>query len=793
MELVCPVSVKNIPGFTADRGKELQMGITLFEHNRAAYEASLALMEKAGKAAVIHPTGTGKSFIAFCLCAEHPGQTVCWLSPSEYIFRTQKENWEAAGGSLYGNIRFFTYARLALMDREELSGIRPDYIVLDEFHRLGAQMWGQGVNSLLELYPEASVLGLSATNIRYLDHRRDMAEELFDGNIASELSVGEAIVRGILHPPKYVLSVYSCQKDLERYEARIRSAKNRAVQAEAGACLEALRRALEKADGVDEMFRKHMPDKTGKYIVFCAGFEHMQEMKKKVPEWFGTLDEAPHIYSVYSEDAETDRIFADFKADDSEHLKLLFCIDMLNEGIHVEDVSGVILLRPTVSPIVYKQQIGRALSAGGTKEAVIFDVVLNIENLYSIGAVGKEMQAAVTYCRTHGKDREIVNEQFRIVDEVRDCIRLFEKLNETLNASWNLMYAAAERYYAEHGNLEIPKRYITEEGLSLGAWLATQRRVYAGKISGTLTEEQIEKLNAIGMRWQGVRDAAWEKNYAAARKYFQEHGNLLVNINDNQYHGAALGKWIAQLRAYKKSGAACACLSPERIAALERIGMVWDVPDYYWEQNYRAAEQYYREHGTLEMPHDYVDENGVRLGAWLCKMRTARGNANYRGAALTTEQIEKLDALGMLWGSRHDAAWQSAYEEACRYRAEHGSLEIPAAYVTESGCHLGKWIRHQREAYKTNLSEERKTKLDAIGMIWELEDPWESKYRLARIYYEEHGNLDMKSNYVMEGVWLAKWLGEQTARMSGRVTRRSGTAKALTPKQAAELKSLGIR
>lgn len=768
------------------------MDIALFEHNRTAYEASLALMEKAGKAAVIHPTGTGKSFIAFCLCTEHPERTVCWLSPSEYIFRTQKENWEAAGGSLPGNIRFFTYARLALMDREELFAIRPDYIVLDEFHRLGAQMWGQGVKKLLEINPDVPFLGLSATNIRYLDHQRDMAEELFDGNIASEMSVGEAIVRGILNPPKYVLSVYSYQKELERYEARIRSAKNRAVQAEADTCLEALRRALEKADGVDEMFRKHIPDKTGKYIVFCAGFEHMQEMKKKVPEWFGTLDEAPHIYSVYSEDAETDKIFEAFKADDSAHLKLLFCIDMLNEGIHVEDVSGVILLRPTVSPIVYKQQIGRALSAGGKKEAVIFDVVLNIENLCSIGAVEKEMQAAAAYYHAIGKDRKIVNEQFRIIDEVRDCIRLFGKLNETLNASWDLMYAAAERYYAEHGNLEIPKRYVTEEGFSLGAWLATQRRVYAGKINGTLTEEQTEKLNAIGMRWQGVRDAAWEKNYAAAKAYFQEHGNLLVNINENQYHGVALGKWIAQLRAYKKSGTAT-CLSPERIAAMERIGMVWDVPDYWWEQNYRAAEQYYKKYGTLEMPHDYVDEKGVRLGAWLCKMRTARGNTNYRGAALTTEQIEKLDAIGMQWGSRHDAAWQNAYEEACRYRAEHGSLEIPAAYVTESGCHLGKWIRHQREAYKTTLSKERKQKLDAIGMVWEPEDPWESKYRLARIYYEKHGNLNMKSNYVIEGVWLAKWLGEQTARMNGRVTRRSGTAKALTPRQAAELKSLGIR
>ena len=68
------------------------------------------------------------------------------------------------------------------MCREEISEINPDYIVLDEFHRCGAEMWGQGVQNLLDIYPEVPVLGLSATAIRYLDNRRDMSDELFDGN-----------------------------------------------------------------------------------------------------------------------------------------------------------------------------------------------------------------------------------------------------------------------------------------------------------------------------------------------------------------------------------------------------------------------------------------------------------------------------------------------------------------------------------------------------------------------------------------------------------------------------------
>lgn len=57
---------------------------------------------------------------------------------------------------------------------------------------------GQKRQKLLNACPNAKRLGLSATNIRYLDNQRNMAEEIFDGKIASEMTLGEAIVRGIL-------------------------------------------------------------------------------------------------------------------------------------------------------------------------------------------------------------------------------------------------------------------------------------------------------------------------------------------------------------------------------------------------------------------------------------------------------------------------------------------------------------------------------------------------------------------------------------------------------------------
>ena len=114
------------------------MAIELFSHNESAYLTALAMLQETGKAAVIHLTGTGKSFIGFKLCEDHPDQRVCWLSPSEYIFRPQLENLAATGADVPGNISFFTYAKLMMIEDEEIAAICPDYIIQDEFHRIGA-------------------------------------------------------------------------------------------------------------------------------------------------------------------------------------------------------------------------------------------------------------------------------------------------------------------------------------------------------------------------------------------------------------------------------------------------------------------------------------------------------------------------------------------------------------------------------------------------------------------------------------------------------------------------------
>ena len=340
-----------------------KVALCLFEHNEKAYHAAIRMMEQYGKAAIVHPTGTGKSYIAFKLIEDNPEKVVIWLSPSEYIFKTQLESLKRNDPDFpLANVHFYTYAKLMCCTQAQLDEIaaqKPAYIIFDESHRAGAECWGESTVALLKLCPDAKFLGLTATNIRYLDNNRDIAEELFDSRVASNMTLGEAVVMGILPAPKYVTTVYQYQKALAKYQARVDNLRTPGIQDVNQKYLDALRRALEQADGLD-------------------------------------------------------KVFADFKTDTGDRLKLLFCIDMLNEGVHVEGISGVILFRPTISPIIYKQQIAR---------------------LDSIGMVWGNRN-----------DRQ-----------------------------WNQGYQEAKRYFEAHGDLRVPVNYVSPEGYVLGKWVKRQR------------------------------------------------------------------------------------------------------------------------------------------------------------------------------------------------------------------------------------------------------------------------------------------------------------------------------
>ena len=711
------------------------MSIELYEHNQTAYESAISMLDKVGKAAVIHPTGTGKSFIGFKLCEDNPDKTICWLSPSQYIFTTQLENLKAemkdcteseaedssreetetnTKDDISSNIKFFTYAKLMNMSSDELEEIQPDYIILDEFHRCGATEWGQGVDRLIEMYEDVPILGFSATAIRYLDNQRDMAEELFEGHIASEMSLGEAIVRGILNPPKYVLSIFSYKDELDRYEKRIKRAKTKKARDKAEEYLEKLRRALDKAEGLDQIFSKHITDRTGKYIVFCANYDAMLDAMDRVNEWFCLIDKKPQVYHVYSDDPETSEEFKEFKVnEDNSHLRLLFCIDALNEGVHVDNVSGVILLRPTVSPIIYKQQIGRALSASKKTKPVVFDIVNNIQSLYSIDAIKEEMETTMNYLQSVDSEGDIVNDTFEVIDEVHNCLELFDALEDTLSAGWDYMYLEAKRYYEENGNLLVPATYETDTGYGLGRWIRTQRVSYQ---NGSISQSQVDKLDRIGMVWSAVLQNKWLRNYELAKGYYEKHGSLIIphdfeaTVKDSRGQDVKikLGIWISGQRDSYAKGR----LSDEQKKRLEEIGMSWDRFDEKWEKGFSYTKRYYEEYGDINFVPVKFEYDGFNINRWLHTQRN-----RYKDGKLSQDRIDRLNNLGLKW-SKNEAFWEKGYNYAVSYKNEHGTLKIPKGYECVDGFKLKSWLNNQKSRYKNGtLTNSQIEKLKEVGII----------------------------------------------------------------------------
>ena len=176
----------------------------LLEHNKNAYEAVKKAFGTGNKTCVVHPTGTGKTYIALQAIKDCKGTCIYLTALREnlaYFERTMKKEIGEVDGyhsGIYFNIT-----------KEYESYPLADLIILDEFHRCGAPEWEDGVKNLLSRNPDAKILGLSATPVRYLDNERNMADELFSGNIASEITLASAIAQGYLKTPEYHGCIYS--------------------------------------------------------------------------------------------------------------------------------------------------------------------------------------------------------------------------------------------------------------------------------------------------------------------------------------------------------------------------------------------------------------------------------------------------------------------------------------------------------------------------------------------------------------------------------------------------------
>ena len=730
------------------------MSMTLNPVNEAAFQKAVQSLETLNRAAVFHPTGTGKSCIAWKVVEAHPQTTFFWLvAGAQRLALRRAELTRYNGGTLPGNVRFCDCEKLAAATPEQwvrLGEQKPGCIVLDCYHELSAVCWAQSVQKLLRMCPQAKVLGLGVPNGAPVCAA---AQELFADCIVSHMTVAEAMAAGTMPVPSaYAALLWPQEEELATLRARIKNLCMPKGDTSLRVQYEELSWSLRQVENLTVLLPRLLSDTSGHYLVLFESAAYQEKLGTELEQLLRTVDPAVRFYAADHACFADSAAVETFLSDTAPGPKVLLCVNAPGVQQPLEGLAGVILVRQSSLMSTFKQMLCRALVAAGSRSVPVFDLVAQFEGLGN----GRTLQRDCTEAMTRAGSK---TPGFRQERPMQQTYRLYGKLRREMEARWEVLCQAAADASAKEGTLELPRSYTIHSGVPVGKWLELQRQVQAGQRPGRLTAEQAAKLEKLGIRWNHRLEAAWEKGFASAQKYRTEHGDLLVPVRYRDKNDFALGEWIVYNRQRYLGGN----LTQNRIERLEAIGMVWSTSNDLWEQNYAAATQYYLEHGDLEVPIKYETPSGFGLGVWLGAQRAA-----HKAGELPQEQVERLDALGMDWTNRNDRKWMSLYDVAAAYYHEHGNLNVPSEYVTPDGVLLGKWVARQRYAYlnpdrsSARVTPERKALLDKLGMVWEKYDPWQERYDLALAYKTEHGDLEIPSVYkTADGVWLGSWVSRQ--------------------------------
>lgn len=730
------------------------MSMTLNPVNEAAFQKAVQSLETLNRAAVFHPTGTGKSCIAWKVVEAHPQTTFFWLvAGAQRLALRQAELTRYNGGTLPGNVRFCDCEKLAAATPEQwvrLGEQKPGCIVLDCYHELSAVCWAQSVQKLLRMCPQAKVLGLGVPNGAPVCAA---AQELFADCIVSHMTVAEAMAAGTMPVPSaYAALLWPQEEELATLRARIKNLCMPKGDTSLRVQYEELSWSLRQVENLTVLLPRLLSDTSGHYLVLFESAAYQEKLGTELEQLLRTVDSAVRFYAADHACFADSAAVETFLSDTAPGPKVLLCVNAPGVQQPLEGLAGVILVRQSSLMSTFKQMLCRALVAAGSRSVPVFDLVAQFEGLGN----GRTLQRDCTEAMTRAGSK---TPGFRQERPMQQTYRLYGKLRREMEARWEVLCHAAADAAAKEGTLELPRSYTIHSGVPVGKWLELQRQVQAGQRPGRLTAEQAAKLEKLGIRWNHRLEAAWEKGFASAQKYRTEHGDLLVPVRYRDKNDFALGEWIVYNRQRYLGGN----LTQNRIERLEAIGMVWSTSNDLWEQNYAAATQYYLEHGDLEVPIKYETPSGFGLGVWLGAQRAA-----HKAGELPQEQVERLDALGMDWTNRNDRKWMSLYDVAAAYYHEHGNLNVPSEYITPDGVLLGKWVARQRYAYlnpdrsSARVTPERKALLDKLGMVWEKYDPWQERYDLALAYKTEHGDLEIPSVYkTADGVWLGSWVSRQ--------------------------------
>lgn len=365
----------------------------LKKHNLKAYLKVIKEFEKSNIVGIVHATGTGKSFIALQLMYDNNGKKILYIVPRSGIRNQIEEHINSlssnARDEYFSGLTIYTFHKLINMSREEIANLDVDYLIVDEFHHLSkdASAWMNAVKLIIETHPNIKIFGMTATPVRNRGtyKQENVADTFFKGHIASTYTLAEAFADGVLMPPIYKGAIYKISEKINNTEIKIRnSSLDNDRKSKYLKMIDEAKKRVVGADSFEKIIRKNLKP-NGKYAIFCPRGKR-EELQNESMTWFKDFIDEKNIrrYFVDSKYPKESDINLDafYNDNDDSKLRLMFSMDMFTEGIHVPGIDGIIMMRPTMSEIMFVQMVGR-----GTRndiQTLILDFVNNYEYILKL-------------------------------------------------------------------------------------------------------------------------------------------------------------------------------------------------------------------------------------------------------------------------------------------------------------------------------------------------------------------------------------------------------------------------
>lgn len=491
--------------------------IKLFPHNEKAYQNLVTSLDEYPLAFIEHATGTGKTpLILKYLYVMMRMSRILFVSLHDEMFDPLFGKQMKTLGMKREDFKKFEtliYHNLIKQDPRKLIE-EYDCFVFDEAHHCGAPKWSKIVEGIKEEVlkrKDKKMIGLTATGIRYLDNYMDVCEKFFDGHLASRLGVAEAILKALLPAPLYINSIVSCKEKYNRIMNKLKKLPRTDEISKVMEKMNEIGKNINDNSSIPDLLKKYDVKPGEKYIVFCKDIKDLKNKMQEAQDWFKDIGEVKMFEAHSYQKKEKNREQISEFEQKRDEVSLMFAVDIFNEGFHIDDLDGILMFRKTKSPIVYLQQIGRALSFSVRKKQIkIFDFVDNISDNDVIRELYKELVSeAKRLVDVEPENKELfesIIRRFEIVDYTSSTSETLDEINDYLDENFTFRNSITraigllQQYRDEYPNNDI-QRDIKYGKLDLDYLRAYNHIITMDKY---LTLSNIEFLNNLNIDFNGA-------------------------------------------------------------------------------------------------------------------------------------------------------------------------------------------------------------------------------------------------------------------------------------------------